>query len=157
MSSLPRNMGWPLINCTAASVDTRVLVLRLLNIMATVLPLRAPSSGFGGCSPAAKAAFTAALWEEALRTSLVNSAGVRSAMDRRCLGPEALESERVWREAMVDLKVRQALRENMAVKTRSFSEGGFGLGIRNVQGSGFAGLGMRLGTRLGIPDSTNVS
>lgn len=96
MSSLPRNIGCPLINCTAASVDTRVLVLRLLNIMATVLPVRAPCSGFGGCSPAAKAAFTAVLWEEALRTSLVNSAGVRSLMDSRCLGPALLESVRVW-------------------------------------------------------------
>lgn len=40
MSSLPRNIAWPPIAATALSVDTRVRVLRLLNIIATVLPDR---------------------------------------------------------------------------------------------------------------------
>jgi hypothetical protein len=50
MSSLPRNIGCPPIIETAASVETLVLVLLLLNIIATVLPLRLPRR-FVGTDP----------------------------------------------------------------------------------------------------------
>lgn len=66
---------------TAPSVDIRVRVLRLLNIMATVLPVRAPRRFFG-----IEPDLMARLWEWALRTRLVSSVGVRSAMDRRWRG-----------------------------------------------------------------------
>lgn len=81
MSSLPRNMGWPPIVVTAASVETRVRVERLLNIIAMVLPERAPWS-WGGVVPD----LMAVLEEEALRTRVVSSVGVRSAMERRWRG-----------------------------------------------------------------------
>ena len=60
---------------------TRVRVLRLLNIIATLLPARLPSK-FLGIDPD----LMAVLWKEALRTSCVNSAADRSAIDRRCRG-----------------------------------------------------------------------
>jgi len=74
-------MGCPPIVTTAASVETRVRVLRLLNIIATVLPLREPSR-FLGTDPD----LMAVLWELALRTRVVSSAGVRSAIERKCRG-----------------------------------------------------------------------
>lgn len=66
---------------TAASVETRVRVLRLLNIIATLLPER-ELRRFEGMEPD----LMAVLWEEALRTRVVNSEGVRSAIERRCRG-----------------------------------------------------------------------
>src|SRR6266536_5459598 len=81
MSSFPKNIGCPPIAETAASVDTRVRVLRLLNIIVTVLPVRAPSK-FLGTEPD----LMEVLWEEALRMRVVSSAGERSAMERRCRG-----------------------------------------------------------------------
>lgn len=81
MSSLPRNIGCPPIVTTAPSVDIRVLVLRLLKVIATVLPVRAPSRFFG-MDPD----LMAFLWDAALRISVVSSAGVRSAMERRWRG-----------------------------------------------------------------------
>lgn len=49
--------------------------------MATVLPDREPRR-FLGIDPD----LMAFLWAEALRTSVANSAGVRSAIESRCLG-----------------------------------------------------------------------
>lgn len=66
---------------TAASVETRVRVLRLLNIMATDFPVRLPRR-FLGIEPD----LIAVLCEEALRTRVVSSVGVRSAMERKCRG-----------------------------------------------------------------------
>jgi hypothetical protein len=82
MSSLPRNMGEPPNAAMAPSVDTRVRVLRLLKVMATVRPareLRRPC----GISPVD---LMPVLCLSALRTSVVSSAGVRSAMDSRWRG-----------------------------------------------------------------------
>lgn len=56
-------------------------VLRLLNIIATVLPVRELSRLLG-----TEPDLMAVLWEEAFRTRVVNSEGVRSAMERRCRG-----------------------------------------------------------------------
>jgi hypothetical protein len=56
-------------------------VLRLLNIIATVLPDNAPSK-FRGTEPL----LIVFLCWEALRTRAVNSAGVRSAIERKCRG-----------------------------------------------------------------------
>jgi hypothetical protein len=81
MSSFPKNIAWPPIVATAASVLTRVRVLRLLNIIATLFPLRLPSK-FLGIDPD----FMAVLWDDALRTSCVNSAAERSPIDNRCRG-----------------------------------------------------------------------
>lgn len=66
---------------TAASVDTRVRVLRLLNVIATVFPVNAPSNDLG-IDPD----LMACLCEEAFRINVVSSAAVRSAIDRRCRG-----------------------------------------------------------------------
>lgn len=74
------------MSVTAASVDTRVRVLRLLNIMAMVCPDRLLASDFGVWP-----ALTAVLCSEALRTSFVNSAGLRSLMDVRCRGVALLD------------------------------------------------------------------
>lgn len=60
---------------------TRVLVLLLLKVTATVLPANAPNKD-AGMDPD----LTAFLWLSALRTRLVNSAEVRSAMDSRWRG-----------------------------------------------------------------------
>lgn len=57
------------------SVEILVRVLRLLNVIATVFPLKAPLR-FCGIEPA----LMAFLWDAAFRTSVVNSFGVRSAM-----------------------------------------------------------------------------
>lgn len=81
MSSLPRNIGWPPIVTTAPSVETLVRVLRLLKVMATVLPDSAPSR-FLGMEPD----LITCLCEEALRTRVTSSCGVRSAIERRCRG-----------------------------------------------------------------------
>lgn len=78
MSSLPKNIGCPPIVATAASVDTLVLVLRLLKLMATVWPARAPSRFLG-----IKPDLMACLCWWALRTSVESSAGERSAIERR--------------------------------------------------------------------------
>jgi hypothetical protein len=66
---------------TAASVETRVRVLRLLNIIATVLPLREPRR-FLGIEPD----LMEVLCDEALRTKVVSSVGVRSAMESKWRG-----------------------------------------------------------------------
>lgn len=63
---------------TAASVETRVRVDRLLNIIATVLPESAPWRCEG-----VEPDLMAVLEEDALRTRVVSSLGVRSAMERR--------------------------------------------------------------------------
>ena len=66
---------------TAASVETRVRVERLLNIIATVLPVRLLRR-FLGIAPD----FMAVLERKALRMRVVSSEGVRSAMERRWRG-----------------------------------------------------------------------
>src|SRR5436190_4701645 len=81
MSSFPRNIGCPPIVTTAASVETRVLVLRLLNVMATVLPVKLPWRLFG-----IEPFLIVCLCECALRTKVVNSVGVKSAIERKCRG-----------------------------------------------------------------------
>jgi hypothetical protein len=81
ISSFPKNMAWPPIVATAASVETRVRVDRLLNIIATVLPLKLPNR-FRGIEPD----FMAVLCKEALRTRVVSSEGVRSAIERKWRG-----------------------------------------------------------------------
>lgn len=63
---------------TAASVETRVLVLRLLNIMATVSPFKVSNIEIG-----IEPDLTACLCEWALRTRVVSSEEERSAMERR--------------------------------------------------------------------------
>lgn len=73
----------PPIVAIAPSVDTLVRVLRLLKVMATVFPARAPRR-VCGTSPVPD--LMAVLWAPALRTSVVSSPGVRSAMERRCRG-----------------------------------------------------------------------
>jgi len=65
----------------APSVEILVLVLRLLNIMAMVLPVRAPRRFFG-----IEPDLMARLWEWAFRTRLVSSVGVRSAIEIRWRG-----------------------------------------------------------------------
>src|SRR5690242_2984392 len=82
MSSLARNMGEAPRAEMAPSVDTRVRVLRLLKVMATVRPA-SDWRRLRGTSPVA---LMACLWASALRTSVVSSAGVRSAMDSRWRG-----------------------------------------------------------------------
>lgn len=66
---------------TAPSVDILVLVLLLLKIIATVFPDSDPSR-FSGIEPD----LIVRLFRPALRTSVVNSEGVRSAMERRWRG-----------------------------------------------------------------------
>ena len=66
---------------TAASVDTRVLVLRLLKVMATVFPVKLPINEVG-----IEPDLIACLWEYALRTRVVSSEEDRSAMERRWRG-----------------------------------------------------------------------
>ena len=66
---------------TAASVETRVLVLRLLKGMATVLPVKLPSIDFG-----IEPDLMAFLCETAFRINVTNSVELRSAMERRCRG-----------------------------------------------------------------------
>lgn len=69
------------MDVTAASVLTRVRVLRLLNIRAMVLPESLPARA-AGVTPD----LMAVLWDEALLRRVLNSVGVRSAIERRCLG-----------------------------------------------------------------------
>lgn len=87
MSSFPRNMGWPPRRAIAPSVETRVRVLLLLNIMATDLPVKElprPLSLKGLPRPLSLSVFaTSALEAAAFRTSFENSAGVRSLIDMR--------------------------------------------------------------------------
>ena len=66
---------------TADSVETRVLVLRLLKVMAIVFPVRVPSSEVG-----IEPDLTACLWEWAFRMRVVSSEEVRSAIERRWRG-----------------------------------------------------------------------
>lgn len=66
---------------TAPSVETRVRVLRLLKVMATVLPDNELDSDIG-----MEPDLIACLREAALRTRVVSSAGVRSDIERRCRG-----------------------------------------------------------------------
>lgn len=56
-------------------------MLRLLNIIATVLPVREPRRVLG-----TEPDLMAVLWEEALRTRVVSSVGVRSAIESKCRG-----------------------------------------------------------------------
>jgi hypothetical protein len=81
MSPAPKNMGCPPKVTTAASVETRVLVLRFENIIATVLPVRVPCRELG-----IEPDLMACLCEAALRTRVVSSVDVRSAMERRWRG-----------------------------------------------------------------------
>ncbi|KAH3988703.1 hypothetical protein HBI23_132210 [Parastagonospora nodorum] len=76
-------MGEPPNAAIAPSVDTRVRVLLLLNVMATVLPANAPRIE-SGISPVPD--LIEVLWFSAFRTSVVSSAGVRSAIDIKCRG-----------------------------------------------------------------------
>ena len=66
---------------TAASVETRVLVLRLENMIAIVCPRR-------DCERVGSKAldFAACLWVAALRTRVESSVGERSDIERRCRG-----------------------------------------------------------------------
>ncbi len=100
---------------TAASVDTLVLVLLLLNINAIVLPARA----FDSCG--APADLIICLWNCARSTNADSSPGVRSAMDRRCRGakgdvsgPTAVEDRAIGVHARISgvrlLKVVLGLR-----------------------------------------------
>lgn len=66
---------------TAPSVLIRVLVERLLKVMATVLPDRAPSNVLG-----TEPDFMACLCWYALRTRVVSSVELRFSIDRRCRG-----------------------------------------------------------------------
>lgn len=66
---------------TAASVDTRVRVLRLEKAMAIVWRARELCSVVGR-----RPDLIADLWEDALRMRVVSSAGFRSAIERRCRG-----------------------------------------------------------------------
>lgn len=79
ISSLPKNIGWPPRAVTAPSVDTLVRVLRLLKVMATVLPDRVPSNLL-------EPDLMDCLCKCALRTRVTNSWGVKSAIDNRCRG-----------------------------------------------------------------------
>ena len=65
---------------TAASVDTLVLVLRLLNMIATVWPERAPAKLAAPDDP------LTSLCISARRTSAVSSAEVRSEIESKCRG-----------------------------------------------------------------------
>ena len=56
-------------------------VERLLNIMAIVLPVKLPSTLLGIAPD-----FMEVLWEDALRTRVVSSVGVRSAIERKWRG-----------------------------------------------------------------------
>jgi cobalamin synthase len=76
-------MGEPPIVAIAPSVDTRVRVLLLLKVMATVLPANAPRR-VCGISPVPD--LIAVLCWCAFRTSVVSSAGVRSAIESKCRG-----------------------------------------------------------------------
>lgn len=69
------------MSATAASVDTRVRVDRFEKVNATVLPRRLFWTA-GGVLPD----LIADLCEEALRTRVVSSWGVRSAIERRWRG-----------------------------------------------------------------------
>ena len=76
-------MGEPPTAATAPSVDTRVRVLRLLKVMATVLPCSAVGS-WPESWPAPDLTVVLCWW--AFRTSAVSSVGERSAMESRCRG-----------------------------------------------------------------------
>lgn len=65
----------------AASVETRVRVERLENMIAIVLPVREVDSERG-----VRPDLMDSLCERAFWTSFVNSAGVRSAIERRWRG-----------------------------------------------------------------------
>ena len=67
---------------TADSVDTRVRVERLENIIAIVLPRRLFWRLWWSPPPA----LIADLWAEALRMRRVSSVGVRSPIESRCRG-----------------------------------------------------------------------
>ena len=66
---------------TAASVETLVLVLRLLKVIAMVFPVNVPRIEVG-----MEPDLTACLLEWALRTREESSEGERSAMERRWRG-----------------------------------------------------------------------
>jgi len=86
MSSLPRNIDEPPSVATALSVETRVRVDLLLNMMATFLPAKVPNKDFG-----IEPDLMACLCEWAFLTSVVNSVDFRSAMERRERGPKGEE------------------------------------------------------------------
>jgi hypothetical protein len=81
---------------TAASVETRVLVERLENMIAIVLPRRLFERLGGNDSPD----LSADLCAEALRMSVVSSAGVRSAIVRRWRGANGEVGRTVGRESL---------------------------------------------------------
>jgi hypothetical protein len=91
ISSFPRNIGCPPIATTALSVETRVRVERFENSIATDL-LESPfRKGHVEGS-------LVCLWAVALLTSVANSVGVRSDIERRCRGEVVVERDRVcWR------------------------------------------------------------
>lgn len=108
-------MGWPPRSVTAPSVDTRVRVLLLLNIMATVLPVRELPR------PASLSAFvTSALEAAAFRRSFVNSAGVKSLIAKRWRGLTELEEYALTPEQRVAaiLAVRNILEVMMIERGR---------------------------------------
>ena len=83
ISSLPRNMGCPPNNATALSVLTRVRVLRLLNMMATVCPARGP--GVNCVRPGSRLFVLTECFNSAERERTdFNSGTERSAIDKRC-------------------------------------------------------------------------
>lgn len=59
-------------------METLVLVLRLLKVIATVFPVKDPRIDFG-----IEPDFMDRLCEWAFRTRVVNSGGLRSAIDKR--------------------------------------------------------------------------
>lgn len=78
---------------------TRVLVLRLLKVIATVLPVNAPDND-AGIDPD----LIALLWPSALRTRLVSSAELRSydsirSVFRQCCARVVTAMESRWRGA----------------------------------------------------------
>lgn len=82
ISSLPRNMGCPPKRATALSVLTRVRVLRLLNMMATVWPASGP--GVNSVRPGSRLFVFTECFNSAERERTDFSSGTeRSAIDKR--------------------------------------------------------------------------
>jgi len=97
-------------------------VLRLLNIIATVLPINESDSDIG-----MEPDLIACLWEAAFRTRAVNSAGVRSAIDRRCRGANG-EIERV-------AGVEYSLRLDGPMRRRALWTGAILINFRSIESS----------------------
>lgn len=92
-------MGLPPNAATAPSVDTLVRVLRLLKVMATVFPANAPRK-LSGISPVPD--LMAVLCLCAFRTRVVNSAGVRSAIESKCRGAKGEVGGAAGEEVLVE-------------------------------------------------------